>query len=263
MIYQSVWIRKNSCPLSGADQKGFISEGRDVFDLRLIIRNSFLLIRSTWTKCNDLYLNIETIHPRSETHAVSKSARPWWFGPISEEARHGDNHAYTSPDYWYVRKVIGILKPGPDDVFYDIGSGKGRIICLVARTAVQKCVGIELLKPLCELAARNALSLHGKRAKVEILCSDAASADLSEGTLYFMFNPFGPATLSDTLENIGTSLARNPRQIKIVYYNPVHESILKACPWLEKFREFRTLGGLRVTFWRSLVTEVVKLGNFQ
>jgi len=246
--------------LSKADLIGSISEGRGVFDLHSIVRKWFLLIRSAWTRCNDLYLNIDTEPTRLEVQGVSNSARPVWFGPISEEARHGDNHAYTSPDYWYVRRAIGIVKAGPDDVFFDIGSGKGRVICLVARTTVEKCVGIELLKPLCEVATRNALRLRGKRAKIEIVCSDAASADLCEGTIYFMFNPFGAATLSDTLENIFTSLTRNPRQIKIVYYNAVHEPVLKGCPWLEKFHEFRTIGELRVTFWRSVQTEVANFG---
>jgi hypothetical protein len=113
---------------------------------------------------------------------------------------------------------------------------------------VRKCIGVELLEPLCEIARRNAASLRGRKATIQIVCGDATTVDLSEGTIYFMFNPFGADTLRDTLENIRGSLSQKPRAIKIAYYNAQFVAVLEALEWLVKVRELETFGGHRVTF---------------
>ena len=89
------------------------------------------------------------------------------------------------------------------------------------------------------------------RLPSKIICADAARADLSEGTVYYLFNPFGKDTLRDFLANLETSISRDPRKVKVVYYNPIHESVLKASGWLTKFDEFSTWSGVRVTYWKS------------
>jgi hypothetical protein len=63
---------------------------------------------------------------------------------------------------------------------------------------------------------------------------DAVTADLSEGTVYFLFNPFGAATLAGVLENIKESLVINPRKIRILYINSAHVDLFLAQDWLEK-----------------------------
>ena len=87
-------------------------------------------------------------------------------------------------------------------MFYDIGSGMGRIVCAVARKRLRKGIGMELSEPLCQIARRNAMKLRGRKAPIEMVCGDASTADLREGTIYFMFNPFGADTMRDTPENI-------------------------------------------------------------
>ncbi len=82
----------------------------------------------------------------------------------------------------------------PQDVFGDLGCGMGRIVCVAARKTVRKSIGVELLEPLCEIAHRNATLLRGRKASIQIVCGDATTVDLSEGTIYFMFNPFGART---------------------------------------------------------------------
>jgi predicted RNA methylase len=136
-------------------------------------------------------------------------------------------------------------------VFCDLGCGMGRIVCVAARGPVRKCIGVELLEPLCEIARRNAASLRGRKATIQIVCGDATTVDLSEGTIYFMFNPFGADTLRDTLENIRGSLSQKPRAIKIAYYNAQFVAVLEALEWLVKVRELETFGGHRVTFWEN------------
>ena len=170
---------------------------------------------------------------------------------VSKNARYSDNFEYGTIGYSNIEKVLRVMKPGPQDVFCDLGCGMGRILCVAARKPVQKCIGVELLAPLCEIARRNAASLRGRRAPIQIVCGDATTVDLSEGTIYFMFNPFGAETLRDTLDNIRGSLAQKPRAIRIAYYNSQYASVLEALGWPVKVREFETFGGHRVTFWEN------------
>jgi hypothetical protein len=86
---------------------------------------------------------------------------------------------------------------------------------------------------------------------IEVICADAAVADLSEGTIYYIYNSFGVETLRDVLGNIRKFLSLRPRSIKIVYNNSVHEAVFQSCDWLEKFDSFNTSTRRRVTFWRN------------
>lgn len=207
-------------------------------------------LKPAWIKCNELALGIKT-EPGGLDHRVGASERPWWRGETFRNAKHDDNCQYATIDYWNVRKVVRVLKPGPEDIFYDIGCGMGRIVCALARKPLRKCVGVELSNRLCEVARQNAANLRRRKAPIEIVSGDAATADLSDGTIYFMFNPFGAATLRDTLENIRNSLETQPRGIKILYYNSVHDSVLETAGWLERVSQFESLGGLRVTVWQN------------
>jgi len=230
------------------DEVGFIAIA--MFQVEGIFADVISWLKPVWTQANEFALGIHTV-PHPSIGSSRSSTRPWWLGEPSERARHDDNVRYETADYWNIRKVARILKPGPEDVFYDIGSGMGRMLCVMARRPIRKCIGIELFEPLCEIARRNVASLRGRKAPVEIRCADAATADLSDGTIYYMFNPFGEETLRDALENIRTSLSRKSRTVTLVYYNAVHETLLNDIGWLEKIGQFNAFGGHVVSLWRS------------
>jgi precorrin-6B methylase 2 len=204
------------------------------------------LLSQAWTQCYESVLGIRT---GPEGPIVSEQEP--WRGQLSENAKHGDNWRYATIGYRYVRKIVQVVKPGPEDVFYDIGCGMGRILCIAAQRPVRKCVGIELQEPLCQIARRNASSLRGRKAPIEVVCGDATTVDLSDGTIYFMFNPFGPETLRDTLENIRGSLSQNPRVVKVVYYHAKYRSVVDGLDWLVKVQEFHRFGGHPVTIWEN------------
>jgi len=174
-----------------------------------------------------------------------------WRSHASERSRHGDNWRYASIGYHNVRRILRVVRPGPEDVFYDIGCGMGRILCVAAQQPLRRCVGIELQEPLCEIARRNAARLRRRKAPIEIVRGDATTVDLSDGTIYFMFNPFGPETLRDTLENIRGSHSKNPRPIKLVYYHAKYKSVIDDMEWLVKMHDFDRFGGHPVTIWEN------------
>lgn len=202
--------------------------------------------QSVWETLNERFLNISTTD-RSRWNGTAG----WWRGPAIEKARHQDNRAYATPDYYYIYKIIRHLNPGEQDVFYDIGSGKGRILCVMSRRKVNKCVGIEILDDLVLIARANAQVVRGRRSPIEIKCEDAAEADMTDGTIFFLFNPFGPDTLKDVLDNIGRSLTRNPRSLKIVYYNSLYYKVVESYSWLRPYYWFRTFPGLKVMFYET------------
>jgi len=214
---------------------------------KALLKNPVSLLSWIWTKSDEFVLGIRT-GPESP---IFYEQEPWRAAVFSKNARHSDNWRYSTISYWYLRKILRVVKPGSEDVFYDIGCGMGRVLCVAAQKPVRKCVGVELLEPLCQVARRNATRLRGRKAPIQIIHGDATTADLSEGTIYFMFNPFGPETLRDTLDNIRCSLAQKPRTVKVVYYNSKHQSVLEGLEWLVKLHEFDRFGGHPVTIWEN------------
>ena len=213
---------------------------------QLIVR----FIQPAWTMLNEAALRIQTIptpHLSSNGHSPAGVAAQ----PEGVRPKHADSGRYEVPDYFYMRKVQNVMDPGPEDVVFDLGCGMGRFICLMARRKVRKCIGVELDPQLCKVAQENARRMRGRRAPIQIVCADAASADLSSGTMYYMYNPFGRATMADALRSICVSLSRNPRNITIAYYNSILTDLFQETGWLERFHEFRVQSGMPVTFWRN------------
>ncbi len=220
------------------------------------IRKIELLIRllefakAFWSKGNDIALGIKTM---PHAFKVTKLARE----DLSElngnsiTSLFPDSSGYESPDYANLRKIISFVDPKPNDVVFDLGSGMGRVLCLFARCEVEKCVGIELYPDLCELAESNARKLKGRVSPIEVRQGDAAKADYSDGTIFFLFNPFGAVTLQAVLERIFISRQSTSRQIVFIYYKDLHAEVFESCSWLKKFHEMKTFSRINVSFWKS------------
>lgn len=72
----------------------------------------------------------------------------------------------------------------------------------------------------------------GRKSPIEVRWEDAATTDISDRTIYYMFNPFGPHTMNQVVTNIEKSLRMNPRKVTIIYVNPVHRSLRIPLPAL-------------------------------
>ena len=206
-------------------------------------------VHRIWILLNEIFLNIETGHsvngPR--VRLVLLSLR----GIHTGRAKYNDNARYESMDYRHIRRMIHILAPELEDVLYDIGCGKGRILSVAARRRLKRVVGVELFEELCEAARNNAKRLRGRKTPIEVICADATEVDYSDGTIFVMFNPFGELTMRAVIQAIYESIRKNPRSIRIGYCNPVYERVFLEQPWLEKYASFKRVNGDDVTFWRS------------
>jgi SAM-dependent methyltransferase len=135
--------------------------------------------------------------------------------------------------YYNVFQFLGQSVFKPDDVFYDIGCGNGRVLCYVARKHLSKVIGIELSRTFADRAQMNARKLRDRVSPIEVRCGDAVEMDYSDGTVFFFYNPFGPETLKLVLEKIHQTAVNHPRPIYFMYQNPAHSSVFQSSGWLK------------------------------
>jgi len=169
-------------------------------------------------EAGDRNLGIETMGPR-RTLSATRDLR---------------NKPYEPLPYAGLRRIGETLAPGPEDVIYDLGCGKGRVVCWFARRPVAKVVGVEYDPALADAARANLAALRGAQALVEIRTGDAVTEDYSRATVVMLYNPFGATLMREVLENLSRSLDDKPRRLRIVYASPAHEEVFKAFP---RFRE--------------------------
>lgn len=139
----------------------------------------------------------------------------------------------------------------PDDVVYDIGCGKGRILCHYARRPVALVVGVEYARDLTEVAEANARTLRGARSSIKIVCGDAAEQTYADASLVILYNPFGEALMTRFLERC---LATRSRALRFVYLNPTQGRLFDAHPLLTPAGDFwmpYDLSRCRVRLWTA------------
>jgi predicted RNA methylase len=147
--------------------------------------------------------------------------------------------------------MIGLLKPGEDDVLVDIGCGKGRVALMFARERLKGVEGIEADPALYRAAQDNLAAAAGLRTPVRFWNCDVSDADLGRGTIYYLFDPAGCRTTGRIVDLLRESFQRAPRRLRIVYFQPSHYALLDAQDWLEKESSGAALNGARYAIWRS------------
>src|SRR3954447_17710520 len=68
----------------------------------------------------------------------------FWGDRSTGQGYFGDGRHYEPLDYPLLVRCLGALDLNKDDVVFEIGCGMGRVVCLLARRHIRKCVGIEL-----------------------------------------------------------------------------------------------------------------------
>ena len=182
------------------------------------VKSTVLFGRHVRDRVIDRCLNIATPYPHRRPYNL---------------ATHFRDAVPNEPlDYLLLRRFMQPERLNDSDIVFDIGCGMGRVLCMFARRPVRKCVGIEFDATLVRVARANAQRLLGRRCEIEVRCGDAIDADYSGGTVYWMYNPFGPCTIRTVLRRIEDTLIAAPRQIQIAYVNPLHGAVFAEFPWL-------------------------------
>jgi hypothetical protein len=111
-----------------------------------------------------------------------------------------------------VRHILDLIDASllsEDDVFVDLGSGLGHVPLLVSMLTGVRSVGVEVQTAYVDSAQECARSLHLNR--VGFIAADARTADLSSGTVFYLYTPFKGSILTDVLsmlrrESMGRSI---------------------------------------------------------
>lgn len=160
---------------------------------------------------------------------------------------------YGPTPYRALKLIFSHVRIGPEDIFMDIGCGKGRVVFFASvYTVAQKAIGMEVSDSLVITARDNQRKCIGSHAKIEIIQADAARADMSEGTVFFLFNPFGYRTTMEVIKHLRESYFSRPRAMRIIYHCPAYRFLLDDEKWLEVEKELDN--GVFV-IWRSIKRE--------
>jgi SAM-dependent methyltransferase len=113
--------------------------------------------------------------------------------------------------------------------FVDFGCGKGRCLLLAARAGFERVIGIELSKPLAEVARENLSAFEKGRyaSKISVDCVHSTAASLpDQPSVYYFYNPFGRDAMSETLHSIAAHLDRTGHEAYAIYVNPMHGNVI-------------------------------------
>jgi predicted RNA methylase len=162
---------------------------------------------------------------------------------------------YGTISYGAIGTILDHLQLNGTDVFVDLGCGKGRVLCCAALHPIDRAIGVECSRPLSDIAKVNAAGLRPHHSPIEIHTTEAQRFDYAAGTVFYLFHPFGPNTLRAVLLELQKGLQASPRQIRIVYVNPVHNNVLSECSWLEEYERWDVSGKPSlehpVAWWRN------------
>jgi hypothetical protein len=123
----------------------------------------------------------------------------------------------------HILHLIAATGLAQDDVFVDLGSGLGHVPLLVSMATGAESVGIEVQAAYVASARDCAESLHLSR--VQFIPQDAREADLSSGSVFYLYSPFNGSILTDVLSALRMESMR--RSIKICSLGPCTRTVAK------------------------------------
>jgi 16S rRNA A1518/A1519 N6-dimethyltransferase RsmA/KsgA/DIM1 with predicted DNA glycosylase/AP lyase activity len=129
-----------------------------------------------------------------------------------------------------VRHILHLIEAAAiaeHDTFVDLGSGLGHVPLLVSLVTGARSLGVEIQAPYVASARKCAQDLHLNR--VRFIAQDARNADLSIGTVFYLYSPFKGSILADVLSALQRESIRTP--IKICSLGPCTQRVSNE-PWL-------------------------------
>jgi hypothetical protein len=132
------------------------------------------------------------------------------------------------------------------DVFYDVGSGLGRVVLLAGLLSPAQARGIELEPAYCAYAQQ--LAQHLRIARVTFHHVDARQADYTDGTVFFLYTPCTGQMLQDVLEAL--HIQARTRPITLATYGPCTAHVAQQ-PWLHP-QQAQTVRAGSLTFFTSI-----------
>ena len=128
----------------------------------------------------------------------------------------------------HIFDLIGRTALTECDVLVDLGSGLGHVALLASICTSARTIGIELESAYIDCARQSALGLNLNN--VTFIEQDARTADLSVGTVFYLYTPFSGTILRAVLDSLRREAAS--RQIRICTFGPCTPTTARE-QWLE------------------------------
>lgn len=155
-----------------------------------------------------------------------------------------ERERYKPAGLFSLQRILPRREVGPEDVFVDFGSGKGRVVLQAAMYPCKRVIGVELSEWLNDTAVEN-VERNRDRLRcqdVSLVCSDALDFDIPDDmTIAFLNNPFQGSIFARVVDAMVASVDRNPRTLRIVYGNPIEEDVLLGTGRVQCVRRTRGL----------------------
>lgn len=127
----------------------------------------------------------------------------------------------------HILEMLRLCTLSAADVLIDLGSGLGHVPILASLLTGARCIGIEI-EPAYVAAAQDCAH-RLKLRRVAFEQQDALEADLSTGTVFFLYTPFTGSILDTVLRRLRHESARRP--IRICTFGPCTLALAQQ-PWL-------------------------------
>jgi SAM-dependent methyltransferase len=175
---------------------------------------------------------------------------------VGENASHAIPYIPTTP-----RVGRHLLRDLPiTDVssytFIDMGSGKGRMLLLAAELPFRSIIGVEFSCDLHVLAQNNLKTYRNRKQvcfQIESVNADATEYKFPpEPLIVYFFFPFDRPVMEPVIQNLNRSLVEHPRDVILVYHNPILSDLVEAASHLRIYTRGRHLKSSYAVF-RSVV----------
>lgn len=142
--------------------------------------------------------------------------------------RDSETVMYQPTPARHIFRLIGLTALTASDILVDLGSGLGHVPLMVSICTHARSMGIELEAAYVERAQQCAQGLNLNQ--VSFIQEDARLADLSIGTVFYLYTPFIGTILSAVLNRLRREA--DTRRIRICSYGPC-TSVIAEEPWLQ------------------------------
>lgn len=145
---------------------------------------------------------------------------------------------YMPISYVLLNTLLKQLPTKPVKHFLDIGCGKGRILCVAAHNGINKVSGVDISKDLCADATANLelTKVQFPLLEYAIFTKDAMNFEIAADVdCIFLFNPFDVVVMGAVVYNIMESAQENPRDITVIYANPLYQDLFEEEGFVETY----------------------------
>jgi len=145
---------------------------------------------------------------------------------------------YMPVSYYLLSKAFKHLPLTTKNNFVDIGSGKGRALCVAANKGFKKVTGVEFSGKMCDSARINLESTKKRLPLLEYTVHNIDAVDFvipDDTDCIFFFNPFDDVIMAQVVNNIKISLEKFPRDMAVIYANPLYNNLLFNIGFAEKY----------------------------